>query len=516
MPTATFAFEPGGAPRVELQWEGNRFENTRVLVDGALLGTFEDRDAIFRGESWPLADGSRLSVRLTKSFFSAELQLLRDGVPLPGSSSDPAKRVKAARQLLAFLAVINGLFGLLSMGPGMHLEKTGLGPMNIVLGLLYGGFALLAGSSRAAMLGAIALVGGDSLLVLYSAVTAEKGMPWLMLLVRASIIVSLIRAVEGPAPPAPARWVLARRALLVLLLGLEAVVLLLTAVGTFIPAGQEEEELPSTIELAPEGEFQAKRASYKTRLTRSQPSPQPFDATPPPSGIEPVTIQSGALQLAGLYARPAGAPSERRPGVVYLHGGFAFGADDLPEARAFLEAGYPVLFASLRGENGNPGSFELMYGELDDAAAAVRWLAARPEVDPSRVFAFGHSSGGGVAGLLALVPELPLVASGSAGGLYTDQVFFAWKDFAPFDVNDAQERRLRVLLPHLASMKRPHFAYVGKEDGQARLVPLVEASASRLAAPLHVRVIDGDHHSSLQEAERLFIRDIIRTTPPRP
>jgi hypothetical protein len=65
-------------------------------------------------------------------------------------------------------------------------------------------------------------------------------------------------------------------------------------------------------------------------------------------------------------------------------------------------------------------------------------------------------------------------------------------------------------------MKRPHFAYVGKEDGQARLVPLVEASASRLAAPLHVRVIDGDHHSSLQEAERLFIRDIIRTTPPRP
>lgn len=345
---------------------------------------------------------------------SKENGALEPAVAPPGDSSDSVKKRKSARQLLVFLSVINGVFGLLSLGNIAALEKMGMGPANLLFCFLYGGFALLADSSRAAMVGALILMGGDSLLVLLGGLASGQGLPWVVLLFRASIIVSLAKAVGGPAPPPPERRVFARRALLVFLLGSEGILLLMAAVGTFLPTAQDE--VPQAIELAPAGEFQAQRASQGTHLTRHRPSPQPFETTPLPPGIEPIVFPSGSLQLAGWYARPAGAPSTRRPGVVYLHGGFAFGADDITEAKAFLDAGYPVLFASLRGENGNPGDFELMFGELDDAAAAVRWLAARPEVDPAQVFAFGHSSGGGSRHCWRSSPICPWSPRGARGG----------------------------------------------------------------------------------------------------
>lgn len=61
--------------------------------------------------------------------------------------------------------------------------------------------------------------------------------------------------------------------------------------------------------------------------------------------------------------------------------------------------------AAWRGENGNPGSFEMCYGEVTDAAAALDYLAVQSDMDPARLYAAGHSVGGAIVMLLSAVGQ---------------------------------------------------------------------------------------------------------------
>ena len=102
------------------------------------------------------------------------------------------------------------------------------------------------------------------------------------------------------------------------------------------------------------------------------------------------------LLLDVFYPPAREAP---RPAVVLVHGGgLAFGsrADVFEQARALARAGYVAfaieyrLFAQYNGTNPWPA-------QLDDAQRAVRWVranAAAYGVDPARLAAYGHSSGG--------------------------------------------------------------------------------------------------------------------------
>ena len=49
----------------------------------------------------------------------------------------------------------------------------------------------------------------------------------------------------------------------------------------------------------------------------------------------------------------------QRPAVVYILGVAAFGAMDWDDAKAHLDAGFVVMTPMLRGENGNPGYYEM-------------------------------------------------------------------------------------------------------------------------------------------------------------
>jgi dienelactone hydrolase len=424
-------------------------------------------------------------------------------------TGDAERKGMGAVALLALLAGAHLVLLLAALSGGS--SRAGNSLDHALLGLLYGGLGFLAHRrSRAALAAAIALQVVDLLLRSFSAIGEGKGFPVISLVIAVLLVSPMIRALVAlRSLPEATEGRIARRALLAALLIVET---FLVALGLF--NAQEARAFRSIVQ-APAGEFQARRAAYATRLTRQGPAPEsPRPASVPP-GVEEVHIPSGPGPMLGWYLRPANppAPDERLRAVVYFHGGFALTADDLPEAQPFREAGYAVLFASLRGEDGNPGSFELMYGELEDAAAAVRWLAARPEVDPARVVAFGHSLGGGVSALLALAPGLPLRASGSAGGLYPEAIFRSWQGLAPFDVGNAQERRLRLLLPHLASMQRPHLAYLGQDDELSQLAGPAIQAARALRSPLTVTLLPGDHHSSLRAAEEHFIVESSQLAP---
>ncbi|MBL4883286.1 MAG: prolyl oligopeptidase family serine peptidase, partial [Planctomycetaceae bacterium] len=253
--------------------------------------------------------------------------------------------------------------------------------------------------------------------------------------------------------------------------------------------GPEEEPVAN---LKP---YLQRRKDFKTALLKTGSAPQRYEIETPPQGVEEITYQSGELKLKA-WVDKRGVKNNNAPVLIFFHGGFAFGAGDLEECEPFRDAGFIVMTPMLRGENGNPGSFELFYGEVDDAAAACRWMAEQQGVDKNRIYAFGHSVGGGVSALLSLRDDVPIAHSGSSGGIYTDYVMTSWSDIVPFDRNNPEEGRLRLLVGNVKDMQHPHFAYAGKND-----TPLISGmnqakveggSNSRLTTG----VLPGDHFTS--------------------
>jgi DNA-binding CsgD family transcriptional regulator len=107
-------------------------------------------------------------------------------------------------------------------------------------------------------------------------------------------------------------------------------------------------------------------------------------------------------------------------------------------SRGELLARWVRLFMPmLRGENGNPGTYESFLGEVDDAIAAGRFVTSLPNVDGANVFVAGHSVGGVLTCLVSMLPS-PYKAAAALDG-YVDME--SWAGVA---------RRPRPLRPHLA------------------------------------------------------------------
>ena len=212
--------------------------------------------------------------------------------------------------------------------------------------------------------------------------------------------------------------------------------------------------------------------------------------------------------MHGWLAVPPEAGPNRGPrrGIVWLHGNFAADAEQFDGlGDAFPPHDFAVFIPSWRGENGNPGERELLLGELDDAVAAVRWFAARPEVDADDLVALGHSVGGALAALLALLPDVPLRETASVGGIYVPETFQRWVKtrhngpLVRFDPHDPAEGRLRTLAGNVPDLLRPHVAYVGHDDPWFHPnTERMRAAAAEHGAPFEAVYVEGDHMSSLR------------------
>jgi dipeptidyl aminopeptidase/acylaminoacyl peptidase len=257
------------------------------------------------------------------------------------------------------------------------------------------------------------------------------------------------------------------------------------------------------------------RAAHRTRLIRRGPSPQEYVREIPPPGVRQVLYPSGSLRLAAWITQDLG-DGKKHPAVVYLHGGFAFGADDWEDTIPYREAGFVVMTPMLRGENGNPGEHEWWYGEIDDAVAAGRYVAAQPYVDPDRIFVAGHSSGAAEAMLAALMPS-PFKAAASFGG-YVDQSTFTddpqWRKLLPYDLTDGREAWLRSPIHYAASLRCPLYAFVGADDSiaQSRLDEFVRFAQSAEKDCRRI-ILPGDHHTSKPEAIRQSIALFLAIKP---
>jgi acetyl esterase/lipase len=275
--------------------------------------------------------------------------------------------------------------------------------------------------------------------------------------------------------------------------------------------------------------YQARRAAFQTELLYEARASLTVDDTLPDLAtlfpgvagtFERIRYPSGDMMLDGWLYRPPRASDRLPPALLYLHPGHALRPTYLPGLRPLLEAGFVVMWPTYRGEHGNPGSFEEMYGEVDDAAAAARWLAGLPGIDRERIYGFGWSIGGGISALLALREDVPLRHTGSSGGLYGPEILRSWAAGQPrvdglppepFDADRPGEVDLRALTANFEWMKRPHYAYIETNSSFWN-----QSIAAALRARdegnnlIHVIMVPGDHFTAFPHAVRRYLELIMQ------
>jgi dipeptidyl aminopeptidase/acylaminoacyl peptidase len=124
---------------------------------------------------------------------------------------------------------------------------------------------------------------------------------------------------------------------------------------------------------------------------------------------EAVTIERpGGPSIEAFITRPpasARATGERRPGLVYVHGGpmFQYGYTFFDEFQMAAAAGYVVIGGNPRGSDGYGEEWatsivgQLGTDDWSDVTAIADYLAAQPDVDGQRLGIGGGSYGGFMA-----------------------------------------------------------------------------------------------------------------------
>lgn len=198
MPSQLFALAENGPERLEVAWRRG-WRETTVLLDGEALGTIPTRRDLAEGRAFRLPDGSMLHVQLVKRFSYAELLVERGGMPLPGSSADPATQQRMAYGMVFFVAAINLFFGLLrtvfrfnilvSLDNGLY--AIALGALTALMGWL------VMRGSPVALIVAILVFAADGVLSLLSGITVHPIPSLAGLVARAFMLVPMVRGVPA-------------------------------------------------------------------------------------------------------------------------------------------------------------------------------------------------------------------------------------------------------------------------------------------------------------------------------
>jgi dipeptidyl aminopeptidase/acylaminoacyl peptidase len=250
----------------------------------------------------------------------------------------------------------------------------------------------------------------------------------------------------------------------------------------------------ATAVLSPQPDDLSKaRGAFVTKLRVKGPAPQRFLDQKPPAGVNLVEYRSGDLRLKGWLSADPG-DGKKRPAVVYLHGGWAFGEGDWDDAAPFVGAGYVLLMPMMRAENGNPGVYESFYGEVDDAVAAGKYVADLPYVDASKVFLAGHSVGAVLTCLTAMMPS-PYKAAAALDGYVEMESWAAGSppEHIPYDGDDSNEVRLRNPVAFAGSLRCPLKLYVTRNGLEVN--QMLEARARQSGKECDIVVVTGDHLS---------------------
>ncbi|HXI64684.1 MAG TPA: alpha/beta hydrolase [Gemmatimonadales bacterium] len=220
--------------------------------------------------------------------------------------------------------------------------------------------------------------------------------------------------------------------------------------------------------------------------------PAPRAPVPDPQRVgvtngERVELVSGdGTKLVGWYLKPVDTstnlhhppPSSR--GLLWFYGNGENVAAIWPIVREFQPPGTAVLVVDYPGYGGSGGK-ATEAGLYAAADAAYAMLAARPDVDPHRIYVYGRSLGSAVATYTA--------AQHPVAGLVLE---------SPFTNARGMARHLYALLPrftvtlhldNLANIKRIHCPILVFHGDADRLVPIAMGLEVAAAAPQPAEVV---------------------------
>ena len=224
--------------------------------------------------------------------------------------------------------------------------------------------------------------------------------------------------------------------------------------------------------------------------------PAPRGAVPDPKSVgvpngERVELVSGdGTRLVAWYLAPnLPKPPPSFPGLLWFYGNGENVVAIWPIVREFQPPGTALLVVDYPGYGGSGGR-ATEAGLYAAADAAYAWLAARPGVDPRRIYVYGRSLGSAVATYTA--------ARHRVAGLVLE---------SPFTSARAMARHLYAMLPrftltlhldNLTNVKRIHCPMLVFHGDADRLVPTsmgLEVAAAANGGPAEVVLIPGAGHN---------------------
>lgn len=246
------------------------------------------------------------------------------------------------------------------------------------------------------------------------------------------------------------------------------------------------------------------------------PQPPGHSAPEPPPDLFHLVKYSSPVGELSAYITPDPDDGRKYPAIIWITGGDCNTIDEVWEpaprsndqtAAAYREAGIVMMFPSLRGGNDNPGRREGFLGEVDDVLAAADYLAARPYVDPARIYLGGHSTGGTLAMLVAELSDRfrAVFAFGPVG-----DVRAYGGEFVYHSPGDTKESILRSPAFWLDSVRNPLFVIEGTGGNIESLRGMRPLSTNPLVQ--FVEVPGADHFDVLAPANEAIAAKILADT----
>ncbi len=288
--------------------------------------------------------------------------------------------------------------------------------------------------------------------------------------------------------------------------------------------GEQPDELPeAAVPSTTDMSLLSAREGFQTKIIANSFRPDGPPDQPPESEFNVTHYPAEDGDLVA-YITPDPGDGNRHPAIIWAHGGFGgIGSwlweqapeDDDQSVRAFLDAGIVTMCPSWRGENSNPGRFELFFGEVDDLIDALSHLKSLPYVDPGRVYLAGHSTGGTLA-LLASVSTDQFRAVFSLGGapdiakVVEDGSGYGNTPFN-YQIKDEAFYRSATNFAHL--IRSPTFYFEGENSFYCDDALRMQSKAAEYGVPLKAFIIkDGTHFNIIAPITKLIAKKITEDT----
>jgi len=200
MPKKQFILEENGRHTLELTWD-SMWRNFTIHFDGAPIDKIEGSSKGMRtGKTITLPDDSELSVKLKQNILAAELEVLRNGYPLPGSATHPRQKLTQAYTIIFIIGALNlllGLAGLVSTAEWVLLISAGWITAVFGLFILFLGWLVRAKQSLPALITAIFMYVADGLLGVTAVIVSGSAPGVGGLIVRVLFIVGMAQGIKA-------------------------------------------------------------------------------------------------------------------------------------------------------------------------------------------------------------------------------------------------------------------------------------------------------------------------------